>query len=159
MRAGRHLATAALAACLTGGPALATDLEEVVAQHMVGQALLAAHLVAIAEKAGMPPAEINAILRDVAERSAIAEFWITDANGHAYLTNSGVDFTFEPDPARQPQASAFWPLITGEAEVVVQQAQRREIDDQVFKYIGVAGVDQPRIVQVGVEAASLPPSR
>jgi hypothetical protein len=27
----------------------------------------------------------------------------------------------------------------------------------VFKYVGVAGVDHPRIVQVGVSAENLPP--
>jgi hypothetical protein len=103
----------------------------------------------------MPPEAINAILADVAEGSAIEEFWITDADGRAYLTNTGIEFAFDPDPAAQPQASAFWPLLTGEAEVVVQEAQKREIDDRIFKYVGVAGVDQPRIVQVGIEATSL----
>ena len=80
---------------------------------MVGQALLAANYVAAAEKAGMKPAEINAALKDIAARSAIEEFWITDSSGRAYLTNTGIDFTFDRDPAKQPQASAFWPLIAG----------------------------------------------
>jgi hypothetical protein len=151
----RILAAAALAALLAGGAAQASGLEEAVGEHMVGQARLAAHLVAIAEEAGMPPEAINAILADVAERSVIEEFWITDADGNAYLTNTGIEFAFDPDPAVQPQASAFWPLLTGEAEVVIQEAQKREIDDRVFKYVGVAGVDQPRIVQVGIEATGL----
>jgi hypothetical protein len=151
----RSLAAAALAALLVAGPAQASSLEEVVGRHMVAQARLAAHLVAVAEGAGMAPEAINAILADVAERSAIDEFWITDADGRAYLTNTGIDFTFDPDPALQPQASAFWVLLTGEAEVVIQEAQKREIDDRVFKYVGVAGVDQPRIVQIGIDATSL----
>jgi hypothetical protein len=151
----RSLAAAALAALLVAGPAQASSLEEVVGRHMVAQARLAAHLVAVAEGAGMAPEAINAILADVAERSAIDEFWITDADGRAYLTNTGIDFAFEPDPAVQPQASAFWALLTGEAEVVVQEAQKREIDDRVFKYVAVAGVDQPRIVQIGIDATSL----
>lgn len=55
----------------TGTSALrAADCEAVVARHMVGQALLAAQFVALAEKAGMTPSEINAILKSVAERSA-----------------------------------------------------------------------------------------
>ena len=92
----------------------------------------------------------------MAEKSAIDEFWITDQQGRAYLTNQDLTFTFDPDPVRQPQASAFWPLLEGEAVVVVQDAQKREIDDRVFKYVGVAGVDGPRIVQVGVSAENLP---
>lgn len=122
---------------------------------MVAQALLAANLVAAAEKAGMQPGAINAILKDVAERSAVEEFWITDPSGHAYLTNTGIDFTFSPDPARQPQASAFWPLIDGRQKIVIQEPRKREIDDRVFKYVGVSGVDKPRIVQVGVSAKHL----
>ena len=137
-------------------PCAPTDAEDIVAQHMVGEALLAAHLVAIAERAGMSPAEIKAILKNVAAKSAIDEFWITDGSGRAYLTNEDVAFTFVNDPEEQPQASAFWPLIEGEKDVVIQEARKREIDDKVFKYVGVAGVDKPRIVQVGVSAEHLP---
>jgi hypothetical protein len=138
-----------------GQPAQAADCDAVIGKYMIGQALLAANYVAAAEKAGMKPAEINAALKDIAARSAIEEFWITDSSGRAYLTNTGIDFTFDRDPARQPQASAFWPLIAGTATAVVQPAQKREIDNRVFKYVGVAGVDKPRIVQVGVSAEHL----
>ena len=49
----------------------------------------------------------------------------------------------------QPQASAFYPLLSSAPEsddVVAQGAQVREIDNEVFKYVGV---DRRRIVQVG----------
>ena len=146
-------------ACLGGIPARAADCEDIIARHMVGQAMLAANYVAAAEKAGMKPAEINTVLKAIAAKSAIEEFWITDSRGHAYLTNAGIDFTFSPDPAKQPQASAFWPLIAGTKDVVIQTARKREIDNRVFKYVGVAGVDKPRIVQVGVSADHLPKCR
>jgi len=151
------LAGLAFLAAFAGPAAQAAGCDnDAIARHMVGEALLAANLVALAEKAGMQPAQINAVLKDVADRSGINEFWITDPSGHAYLTNTGQDFTFSPDPAKQPQASAFWPLLDGKKTVVIQQARKREIDDQVFKYVGVSGVDKPRIVQVGVSAANLP---
>lgn len=155
---GRLVAAATVAAgSMVGAAAGGTgDAEDVVARHMVGEALLAAHLVAIAERAGMGPAEINAILKDVAKRSGIDEFWITDERGRAYLTNQDFAFTFDLDPAKQPQPSAFWPLLEGKAEVVIQDARQREVDDRVFKYVGVAGVDKPRIVQVGVSQENLP---
>lgn len=150
----------ALWALVVGQPASAAGCEEdVIAQHMVGAALLAANLVAAAEKTGMKPHQINVILKEIADRSAIDEFWITDSAGRAYLTNTGVDFSFSPDPNKQPQASAFWPLIDGKQKIVVQQARKREIDDQVFMYVGVAGVDKPRIVQVGVAGKHLPGCR
>jgi hypothetical protein len=136
-------------------PSQAASCEDKIARHMVGEAMLAAHFVAVAERNGMTTTGINGILTDVANKSAIQEFWITDPSGHAYLTNTGIDFTFTSDARKQPQASAFWPLITGAKEVVIQDARKREIDNKIFKYVGVAGVDKPRIVQVGVAAANL----
>ncbi len=146
-------------ASLIGNPARAECEEDIIARHMVGQALLAANFVAAAEKADMKPAEIKDALKDISGISAIDEFWITDSSGRAYLTNTEIDFTFSPDPAKQPQASVFWPLLEGKQTVVVQQARKREIDDQVFKYVGVSGIDKPRIVQVGVAAKHLPGCR
>jgi len=39
---------------------------------------------------------------------------------------------------------------------VIQGARPRELDGKEFKYVGVAGVDKPRIVQVGAGAEHLP---
>jgi sigma-B regulation protein RsbU (phosphoserine phosphatase) len=160
MLAEAHQSGELVAKVLARAAALATEIpremEKVVGEAMVSKARLTAHLVAEAERAGRTPEEIVGILGDVAERSDIAEFWITDARGRAYLhTVPGVDFTFDPDPAKQPQAHAFWPLIAGTADRVVQEARRREIDDRIFKYAGVGGVDGPRIVQLGVDVGFL----
>ena len=145
----------AVFACFTSTSSRAAECDDLIARHMVGQAMLAAQLVAIAEKAGMTPAQINGALNTVTGSSAIEEFWITDSAGHAYLTNTGIDFTFSPDPAKQPQASAFWALLDGRDKIVIQDTRKRELDDRVFKYVGVAGVDKPRIVQVGVSEKNL----
>ena len=89
----------------------------------------------------MTASAINAALKDIAANSAIQEFWITDSSGQAYLTNTGIDFTFGADPAKQPQASAFWPLITGVKKVLIQATRKREIDNQIFKSLGVGVSD------------------
>ena len=136
-------------------PSRAAGCEDKISRHMVGEAMLAAQFVAAAEKNGVTTEGINGILKGIAAKSAIEEFWITDSSGHAYLTNTGIDFTFSSDAKKQPQASAFWPLITGAKTVVIQNARKREIDHKIFKFVGVAGVDKPRIVQVGVSAANL----
>ena len=136
-------------------PPRAAGYEDKIARHMLGEAMLAAQFVAAAEKNGMTTTGINGILSDIANKSAVQEFWITDSSGHAYLTNTGIDFTFSSDAKKQPQASAFWPLLTGAKQVVIQDARKRKIDNQIFKYVGVAGVDKPRIVQVGVKTANL----
>ena len=157
MLRSRILATGlvSIAVCNAIWKTQAATCEDIIGLHMVAQALIAAHFVAVAEKTGMKPPEINTILKSIAQKSALQEFWITDSAGRAYLTNTGVDFSFSPDPQKQPQASEFWPLIDGKKEIVIQGAQKREIDDRVFKYVGVAGVDKPRIVQVGVAAENL----
>jgi hypothetical protein len=87
-------------------PARAAGCEDTIARHMVGEAMLAAQFVAAAEKNGVTTEGINGILKEIAAKSAIEEFWITDSSGHAYLTNTGIDFTFSPDAKKQPQAKA-----------------------------------------------------
>jgi hypothetical protein len=144
-----------LALSAVASPSRAAGCEDMIARHMVGEAMLAAQFVAAAEKNGMSADAINAVLKDIAGKSGVREFWITDSSGHAYLTNTGIDFTFSSDAKKQPQASAFWPLIAGAKTVVIQNARKREIDNKIFKYVGVAGVDKPRIVQIGVAAANL----
>jgi adenylate cyclase len=136
MHVKRNVAAILLAmtlACAASPNARAVGCEDLVARHMVAEALLAAHLVAAAEKAGMKKGDIDAMLKDVVEKSAVQEFWITDASGRVAFTNTGIDFTFSPDPAKQPQAAAFWPLLSGDKKVVVQDSRKREIDDRVFK--------------------------
>ncbi|MCY4074508.1 MAG: hypothetical protein OXH04_03650 [Acidobacteria bacterium] len=137
---------------------VARALDAMLDDQMTGQARIAAHLVAAAEAAGDDPARVIETLSTVAANTVLDEFWVTDEDGVAYLTNvrdaagAPMPFRFDPDPAVQPQASAFFPLLSsppGSDDVVAQGAQVREIDNEVFKYVGVAGVDRRRIVQVG----------
>jgi two-component system sensor histidine kinase/response regulator len=134
--------------------------EDAIGDQMIVQARIAAHLVAIAERAGLPPVEINAHFLDIArfareQRGFDYEFWVTDSAGKVYLGTENVAFTFTAD---QPQASEFLPLIQGgdaHADAVVQDSRRREVDPSIYKYAGVSGVDKPRIVQVGYRSDSL----
>jgi len=71
----------ALSACAS--PLRAANCEDTTARHMVGEAMLAAQFVSAAEKNGMSADAINAILKDIAGKSAIEEFWITDSSGQA----------------------------------------------------------------------------
>jgi serine phosphatase RsbU (regulator of sigma subunit) len=129
------------------------QVENVLGEQMVVEARITAQLVAVAVgRAGMSPEEIKTILKDITDNTVLDEFWITDESGRAYLTNTDIDFTFVPDPSVQPQAYIFFRLLGEENGVVIQQAQKREIDPGLFKYVGVSGIDKPRIVQLGYEA-------
>lgn len=128
-----------------------------IGEQMVVSALLTAELVAVAERdAELPPERISAILQNVIDRSREAtgynlvdEFWVTDESGRAYINTMGREFVFSENSEAMPQASAFWKLLEPEAKPVIQEFQKREIDDRRFTYVGVPGVDQPRIVQIG----------
>ena len=137
---------------------VARALDAMLDDQMTGQARIAAHLVAAAEAAGDGAERVIETLTEVVSTTVLDECWITDGEGFAYITTvrdaegAPVPFRFSPDPAVQPQASAFHPLLSSDPQsddVVAQGAQVREIDNEVFKYVGVAGVDRRRIVQVG----------
>ena len=137
---------------------VARTLDATLDTQMTAQARVAAELVAAAEAAGYEPERLNVLLDAITQYTVIDEFWITDEVGFSYLTNvkdeAGVrvPFRFDPDPAVQPQASKFFVLLAvppDDVSVIVQPAVVREIDNEIVKYVGVGGVDQARIVQVG----------
>ena len=142
---------------LSSGVVLADEAEtlDAISAHMVAQAMLAAHFIDAALQAGMDAGQINAVLTDIADNSVITEFWISDETGQIAFTNiPGTGFAFPTDPDAGTQAAPFAALLTGD-KVVIQDAQPRELDAAIFKYVGVAGIDQARIVQVGVSVAEM----
>ena len=137
---------------------VARGLDRMLDGQMTAQARIAAHLVAAEEAAGHDAPRIVEALDAVAADTVLDEVWISDEHGVVYLTNvrdeagAPMPFEFYPDPAIQPQASAFHALLAASVDsdaVVAQAAQVREIDYEVYKYVGVGGVDRRRIVQVG----------
>ena len=135
---------------------VARTLDATLDPQMIAQARIAAHLTAAAEEAGWNAPRIIRVLDGIVAETVLDEFWITDETAYSYLTNVRdergelVPFQFSADPAVQPQASKFYVLLLGDdGDVITQPAQVREIDNQVYKYVGVGGVDKQRIVQVG----------
>ena len=101
-----------LGLCLVLGGVVAADraraADDAVSRHMVAQAMLTAHFIAAALKAGMSEDQIDAALTKVAEGSAISEFWISDEKGRIEFTNiPGTSFKFPTDPAGKSQAAPF----------------------------------------------------
>ena len=135
---------------------VARTLDATLDPQMIAQARIAAHLTAAAEAAEWNAPRIIRVLEGIVAETVLDEFWITDETAYSYLTNVRdergelVPFQFSADPAVQPQASKFYVLLLGDdSDVITQPAQVREIDNQVYKYVGVGGVDKQRIVQVG----------
>jgi len=128
-----------------------------VGEQMVVSSLLTGELVALAEAEGYTASEISAKLQRVIDRSRavrgyplVDEFWITDEHGKAYIHTSPEPFEFAPDPQGESQAEVFLDLLEPGATPIIQDLQARSLDGKPFMYAGSAGVDQPRIVQLGV---------
>ena len=157
MRQFLRIAAIGAAAAAVGGMAMTNEQSgsgDDATRHMVAEAMLTAHFVDAAVRAGMDRSGIEAVLRRVAEETVISEFWVSDSDGTlAFSSVEGADFTFPTDPDAGTQAAPFARLLTGEETVVIQEPRPRELDGAVFRYVGVAGVDRPRIVQVGFAAA------
>ena len=117
---------------------------------MVAAAMTAAHYLDAALKAGMDGAAIESVLARIVRRSGMTEFWITDETGRIVYGSEPMDFVFPSDPDAATQGAPFAALLQGTTDVVIQDPQPRELDERVFQYVGVAGIDRPRIVQVGV---------
>ena len=148
------LLTFCLALACASESAPPADNSAVVDPHLVAEATLTAHYIAAALEAGKSPAEINATLRQIADGTVISEFWVSDAAGNVEFSSvPDAEFSFGTNPDADRQAAEFVNLLLGTEKVVVQQAQPRDLDGAVFQYVGVAGVDGPRIVQVGLRAA------
>ena len=132
-------------------------MEQIISRDLISSARILAQFVDVAEKSGLTPEEITRRLRTLVSPDHLSEIWITDPGGHAYLhTVPDIDFQFSSDRAAQPQAAEFWPLLQArEPAAVVQELRPREVDGKPFKYVGVSGVDKPRIVQVGLDGQLL----
>lgn len=94
-------------------------------------------------------------LVELAKKSGIDEFWITNEKGDTILTNMApsVDFNFGSDP--NGQAYEFMKLINGKESVVTQKAADRSVDGKFYKFVGVTGWNDARIVQVGRNGSML----
>ena len=120
--------------------------------HMVAQATIVAYYIDAALRAGMTEQQINVTLGHIASNTVIDEFWVSDERGRIDYTNvPGLAFEFPTDPDSGLQAAPFANLLLGGETVVVQDPQYRDADGALFQYVGVAGVDQPRVVQVGFD--------
>jgi sigma-B regulation protein RsbU (phosphoserine phosphatase) len=130
--------------------------EQQLNQDMLSSARIVSHFVAIAEKAKLSRKEINRHLHEIVGSDNLGEIWVSDPKGKAYLHSKlGGDFQFLSDPLKQPQAAQFWPLLSSKAGVVIQPVLKRESDGLDYKYIGISGIDKPRIIQVGIDGSVL----
>lgn len=92
---------------------------------------------------------------DLARRAGLDTICITDRDGVIVYAEDPrlVGWKFPDDP--KAQTYPFMKLLRQSDGVVCQPSQRRGVDNQVYKYVGVSRGDQPGIVQVGFKSDSL----
>lgn len=95
------------------------------------------------------------MVEHIVETTAVEEIYITDHDGVVLYSNNrdAIGWRFPDDPTAQ--AFPFRALLTSRTGKVTQKATVRDIDGQMFKFVGVSRTDQSGIVQVGVSAQSL----
>lgn len=129
------------------------NTETVLDDHMLAEATLTAHLLDVALKAGYSTEQINDLLCEIVNKTAISEFWISDETGQVVYSNKpDISFSFGMDSGKNVQSAEFAQLLTQDATTVVQPFMNRTLDQQSFKYVAVRGVDQARVVQIGISA-------
>lgn len=130
------------------------DVEALLGDRLLSEATLAAHLVAVMEAGKAPVKAVTDRLKAVADGGGPDEIWVTDNRGRAYLHNiPGPDITFGPDSRAQPRQAPYYGLLNRAPERVVTDAATE--GGKLMKFAGVAGVDKPRIVQVGADVRRL----
>lgn len=89
-------------------------------------------------------------LEEISNKTGITEFYITDQEGVTVLSNNpqGIGFAFQDDP--NTQAYDFFQILKDPSLEVVQPVQKRDIDGQYFKFVGVSRKDGRGIIQAGL---------
>ncbi|CAO3359332.1 PP2C family protein-serine/threonine phosphatase [Azospirillum melinis] len=130
------------------------EVDALLSERLLSEATLTAHLVALAETAKLAPRAISDRLKQIAEAGGPDEMWITDNRGRAYLHNlSGPDPLFGQDAKGGPRHGAYAGLLNRSPASVVSEPAME--NGKLMKFAGVAGVDKPRIVQVGADVRRL----
>ncbi len=138
-----------LARSIAAGRQVPDMVAESLGEQMIAQARITAYLVAIAEQAGITSDQITTILKDIADHSSVDEFRITDETAQVRLTNVDPGSASSPDPLAPPLGRSFVELLNQGYQTVVQETTPGREGDETYKFAGVSGVDQARIVIVG----------
>ena len=136
---------------------VARTLDATLDGQMIAQAHIAAHLVAAAEAAGYNPPRVIGILDGIVGETVSTSsgspmsrpFPISPTcgtNGARWCRSSSIRIR---RCSRRHRSSTCCSTASMTVTSITQPAQVREIDNEVYKYVGVGGVDKTRIVQVG----------
>lgn len=117
------------------------EVDRLLGQQMVAEALLAAHLFDLAGQAGLSKTQIDDRLSEITARTALNEIWGFDGQGRSrHSSLPDVDLGIADGLGGVDELARFHGLISGERFAVVSPSIRRSLDGREFKYAGVRGV-------------------
>ncbi len=97
----------------------------------------------------------SASIEEFSKWVGIDEIFITDADGVTVGSNLAAAYSWKFPDDPKAQAYVFRSLINSKDGVVTQSIKMRDLDDQMFKFVGVSRTDEPGIVQVGYKAETI----
>ncbi len=137
----------------------ATVSEQVVAEvgalldrEMIAHGVLASHLADMADKAGLDDRTLSRRLMEITARSAIGELWISEAKGN--LRAGSMDDADEGESVATAAGltdPALARLLAGTTFSETLGTGQRSLGGAPMRYVGVRGIDNPRVVLVGRE--------
>ena len=118
--------------------------DDLLNKHMIVEARLASILI---ER--RPGVTCNDMI-DLAERSGVGEFWVTDENGVVELTNveGGKGFAF----THEGQTAPYMQILANSEIIVTAPPAKRDLDNKVFKFAAVNRREKKGIFQIGIPA-------
>jgi sigma-B regulation protein RsbU (phosphoserine phosphatase) len=139
-----------LAQSATVSEQVVSEVGSLLDHEMVAQGLLTSHLADLADIAGVSDKMLSRRLMEITARSSIGELWISDAHGK--VRASSADDSDDPESvaaaAGLPEAS-LTPLLSGTEFSEPLGVARQPLGGLPMRYMGVRGVDSPRVVLVG----------
>ncbi|MBC8062766.1 MAG: methyl-accepting chemotaxis protein, partial [Clostridiaceae bacterium] len=90
---------------------------------------------------------------ELAKKLDVAEVHVT--NGKGVLTNGSIKDFIGFDFSTSDQTKPFLPILTDKNITLAQVPTPRGTDKNLFQYVGVSRIDEPGIVQVGIEPKTI----
>jgi serine phosphatase RsbU (regulator of sigma subunit) len=145
------------------GLSLPTLLHQQIERQLIIQANSVAELVAVAESNDSITREdlsemLERIVAGAGAMNSLSffdEISVTDEQGRLIASTEGPDHTIEMGDEGLEQGQNFLSLLEPGAAPVRYSYQPRKLDGNHYIYVGVTGVDKPRIIQVGIGDESI----
>lgn len=90
---------------------------------------------------------------ELAQQLGVDEIHVTDEKGVLIYGNKSDFFGF--DFVSDAQTKPFLKILEDKNYTLAQEPTKRGVDQQLFQYVGVARVDKPGIVQVGIRPEAI----